>query len=204
MDPGGEDRRALREDIVIPCASRMTRLLSLLIVCASLPAAAGTVARPGATLGLQRTDRSAWVFGPSLEVTITDAISIRGEGQIELGDFDDPFGDTNLRTGDGPHVNHALFGPTWRPMRYAEFVLDVGAQAGVMIMHSRFSHEHFTTEPSAGVFVQAGRMLGPVSIALQLRLDLSATVPDAGPNGEDVPTTCGRINLAIEFPIKLR
>jgi hypothetical protein len=185
--------------------NRMSRLLPLLIVFASLPADAGTpVARIGATVGLQRTDRSAWVFGPSLEVTISHEISIRGEAQLELGDFDDPFGDSNLHSGDGPHVNHVLVGPTWRPMRFADFALATGAEAGVMVMHSRFSHEHFTTEPALGLFVQAGRTLGPVSIALQLRLDLSATVAEAGPGGADVPTTSGRINLAFEVPIHPR
>jgi len=196
---------ARRHMMIRSYASRMSRLLPLLIVFASLTADAGTpVGRIGATAGFQRTDRSAWVFGPSLEVTIFDEISIRGEAQLELGDFDDPFGDSNIRSGDGPHVNHVLVGPTWRPMRFADFALAAGAEAGIMVMHSVFSHEHFTTKPAAGLFVQAGRTLGPVSIALQVRLDLSPTVGAAGPGGADVPTTSGRINLAFEVPINLR
>ncbi len=183
----------------------MSKLLPLLIVLASAPADAGTpLFRIGATIGVQQSDRSAWVFGPSLDVPVSREISIRGEGQVELGDLDDPFGDSNLRSGDGPHVNHVFVGATWRPLRFADFALATGAEAGVMIMHSRFSHEHFTTEPALGLFVQAGRVLGPVSIALQLRLDVSATVAEAGPGGSDVQTTCGRINLAFEVPVLAR
>jgi hypothetical protein len=185
--------------------SWMSRLLPLLIVFASLPAQAETpLFRLGGTVGIQRTDRSAWVFGPSLEVAVSHEISIRGEGQVEFGDFDDPFGDSNFRSGDGPHVNHVFVGPSWRPTRFAELALATGAEAGVMIMHSKFSHEHFTTEPALGLFVQAGHVLGPVSIALQLRLDVSATVAEAGPGGASVPTTCGRINLAFELPLLTR
>lgn len=183
----------------------MRRSLSLLIVLASVPARADTPeARIGATVGYQKTDRSAWVFGPALEVTILDELSIRGEAQLELGDLDDPFGESNIRTGSGPHVNHVLFGPTWRPARYAAYALAVGAQAGVLVMHSTFNAEHFTKRPAAGVFVQAGRVLGPVSIAVQLRLDLSTTVDMAGPGGDDVTTTSGRVNLAFEVPLDLR
>jgi len=183
----------------------MSKLLALLVVLASLPADAGTpLFRIGATVGLQQSDRSAWVFGPSLDVPISREISIRGEGQVELGDLDDPFGDSNFRSGHGPHVNHAFVGATWRPMRYADFALATGAEAGVMIMHSHFSHQDFTTEPALGVFVQAGHVLGPVSIALQLRLDVSATVAEAGPDGEDVQTTCARLNLAFEIPVLTR
>jgi hypothetical protein len=183
----------------------MSKVLVLLIVIASLPAHAGTpVARIGATVGLQRTDRNAWVFGPSLEITITDELSIRGEGQIELGDIDDPFGESNLLSGTGPHVNHALFGPTWRPVRFAAFAFAVGAVAGAHIMHSVFADDEYTKGPAAGLFVQAGRTLGPVSIALQLRLDVSPSVERGNPDGTDAPSTSGRINLAFEIPIHVR
>jgi len=183
----------------------MSKLLALVIVVASLPAHAETpVARIGAVAGLQRTDRSAWVFGPSLEITISDQLSIRGEAMLELGDVDDPFGPSNIRDGSGPHVNHVLVGPTWRPVRFAAFALAAGAEAGVLVMHSTFAEKHFTKKPAAGLFVQAGRALGPVSIALQLRVDFSATIAMAGPGGEDVPTTSGRINLVFEVPIKIR
>lgn len=182
----------------------MSRLLPLLIVCASAPAAAGTpVARLGATAGFQRTDRSAWVIGPALEVRIVDEFSIRGEAQLELGDFDDPFGDTNIHSGHGPHVNHVMVGPSWRPRRYADYAVAAGAEGGIMVMHSTFADDHFSIKPAAGLFVQAGRMLGPVSIALQLRFDVSGSVGMASPTGGDVPTTTGRINLAFEVPISL-
>lgn len=193
----------------------MSKLLVLVFVVASVPAHADSsaqaqssarreIARIGSVTGFQRTDRSAWVFGPSLEVRILDQLSIRGEVLIELGDADDPFGPSNLRDGSGPHVNHVMFGPTWRPARYAEYQFALGAEAGVLIMHSTFAEEHFAKKPAAGVFAQAGRMLGPVSIALQIRFDFSASIPMAGPEGERVPTTSGRINLLFELPIKIR
>jgi hypothetical protein len=189
----------------------------LLIVCASLPAAAETlvteqqstpvedpIVRIGGTFGFQQTDRSAWVFGPSLEIRITKAIAIRGDTMIEFGDFDDPFGDSNFRGGTGPHVNHVMFGPAWRPERYRDYRLAAGAQAGVMIMHSTFAAEHFAKKPAAGVFVQAGRRFGPIALALQFRIDLSPGIDMAGAAGDDVATTSGRLNLAFEFPIDLR
>jgi len=183
----------------------MSKFLALLFVGVSLPAHAETpVGRIGTVVGLQRTDRSAWVFGPSLEVTISDQLSIRGEALLELGDIDDPFGPSNIRDGSGPHVNHVLVGPTWRPARFAAFALAAGAQAGVLVMHSTFADKHFTKKPAAGLFVQVGRTLGPVSIALQVRVDFSATIPMAGPEREDVPTTSGRINFVFEVPIRIR
>jgi len=183
----------------------MSKWLLLLIVLASPRADAETpLFRIGGTVGLQQSDRSAWVFGPSLDVAVSQEIAIRGEGQVELGDLDDPFGDSNFRSGHGPHVNHVFVGATWRPTRFADFALATGAEAGVMIMHSHFSRQSFTNEPALGLFVQAGRVLGPVSIALQLRLDMSATVADAGPNGADVQTTCARLNLAFEVPVLTR
>ena len=186
-------------------STRMSKFLSLLFVVASVPAHAETpVARIGAVAGLQRTDRSAWVFGPSLEVRITDQLSIRGEALLELGDIDDPFGPSNIRDGSGPHVNHVLVGPTWRPARFTAFALAAGAEAGILVMHSTFADKEFTKKPAAGLFVQAGRVLGPVSIALQVRVDFSATIAMAGPGGEDVPTTSARINLVLEFPINIR
>ena len=182
----------------------MSRLLVLPIVLASLPALADTPeARVGATAGFQRTDRSAWVFGPMLEVRVYRDISIRGEAQLELGDFDDPFGPSNIRDGSGPHVNHVMFGPTWRPKRYDSYQLAVGAQAGVLVMHSTFAENHFSKGPAVGLFVQAGRMLGPVSLALQVRFDASATIEMSAPDGGNVPTTSGRINLAFEVPLDL-
>jgi|GEM_PF-5371810 len=183
----------------------MSKLFALMILLASLPAAAETpLFRPGATVGLQRSDRSAWAFGPSLDVAVSDEFAIRGEGQVEFGDLDDPFGDSNFRSGHGPHVNHVFAGATWRPTRFADLALATGAEGGVMIMHSHFSKHDFTTEPALGLFVQAGHVLGPVSLALQLRLDLSATVPEAGPGGTDVQTTCVRLNLAFEVPVLTR
>jgi hypothetical protein len=188
----------------------MSRFLALLIVTASLPARAETpIGRIGGTAGFQQTDRSAWVIGPSLEVRVYKDISIRGDAQLELGDFDDPFGENNIRGGDGPHVNHVLFGPTWRPSRYARHQLAVGAGFGVLVMHSVFAADHpagheFTKRPAAGLFGQAGRKLGPISLALQLRLDMSTSVEMGGPGGADVPTTTVRLNLAFEVPINVR
>jgi hypothetical protein len=181
------------------------KVLALMIVIASTPALADKPeARLGATLGLQRTDRSAWVFGPALEIAITKQLSIRGEALLELGDIDDPFGPSNIRDGSGPHVNHVMFGPTWRPERFTRYALAAGAQAGVLVMHSTFAAQHFHKKPAIGVFVQAGHTLGPVAIALQFRVDASAGIDMAGPNGEDVPTTSARFNLAFEVPLDLR
>jgi hypothetical protein len=178
------------------------KLVVLLIVLASPLAHADTpLGRIGATFGYQQTDRSAWVFGPSLEVAINREWSIRGETHIEFGDFDDPFGESNFRGGSGPHVNHVMFGPTWRPERFAAYQLATGAQAGVHIMHSTFAENHFSKGPALGLFVQAGRKLGPISLALQFRLDVSATVDMAGPEGDDVTTTSARFNLAFEVPV---
>ncbi|MEO8706539.1 MAG: hypothetical protein ABI867_41320 [Kofleriaceae bacterium] len=183
----------------------MTKLVALVIVLACVPAHAETpLGRIGATVGLQQTDRSAWVFGPSLEVHVVREFSIRGEAQLELGDVDSPFGDTNILSGDGPHVNHVMFGPTWRPVRFARYDLAVGAEAGVLVMHSVFAPKEFTKGPAAGVFVQAGKRLGPVVLALQLRLDVSGSVDMGGPDGVDVPTTSGRFNLAFEVPIAIK
>lgn len=182
----------------------MSKLGVLLIVFASLPADARPLGRLGATVGLQQTDRTAWVFGPALEVAIHEELAIRGDAQLELGDAGDPFGDSNIASGDGPHVNHVMFGPTWRPRRYGAYGLAVGAQAGVLVMHSVFAADAFTKRPAAGVFVQAGRMVGPVSIALQLRLDVSTSVAMGEPDGDDVQTTSGRLNLAFELPIQIR
>jgi hypothetical protein len=184
----------------------MAKLLALVVVAAaSLPAHAETpLGRVGAVAGLQRTDRSAWVFGPSLEVAVFGEFSIRGEAMLELGDLGDPFGPSNIRGGTGPHVNHVMFGPTWRPKRFAEYAVAGGAEAGVLVMHSTFAEQHFAKKPAAGLFVQAGRRLGPVSLALQLRVDVSASIDMAGPNGDDVPTTSGRLNLVFEVPINLR
>lgn len=182
----------------------MSKSLALVFVLVSLPAHADPVGRVGAMIGLQRTDRSAWVFGPSAEVTISHELAIRGEAQLELGDFDDPFGPSNIRDGSGPHVNHVLFGPTWRPARFAPYALAAGVEAGVLVMHSVFAETEFTKKPAAGLFVQAGRTLGPVAFVLQVRVDLSPTIAMGGPDGEDVPTMCGRINLAFEVPIDIR
>ncbi len=170
-----------------------------------MPAGAdGPEARLGAMVGLQRTDRSAWVVGPSLEITIVDQLSIRGEAQLEFGDIDSPFGPSNIRGGDGPHVNHVMFGPVWRPRDHAKYGLSLGAEAGVLVMHSRFAVEHFQKKPAVGVFAQAGHRLGPLFIALQARLDASVPIDMAGPEGEDVQTTSGRLNFVIEFPIDVR
>ncbi len=162
------------------------------------------MARIGAFVGYQQSDRAAWVVGPSLEVRVHREVSIRGNAQLELGDIDDPFGPSNIRGGDGPHVNHVMFGPTWRPARYEGYQLAAGAEAGVMVMHSNFAEEAFTKRPAAGLFVQAGKLLGPVSLAVQLRLDLSTTVEMGDRDGSDTPTTTGRVNFVFEVPIRLR
>lgn len=182
----------------------MAKLVVLGIVLAAGTAEARPLGRLGATVGLQQTDRTAWVFGPALEVAITEELAIRGDAQLELGDAGDPFGDSNIASGDGPHVNHVMFGAAWRPARYDTYGLAVGAQAGVLVMHSVFAPEAFTKRPAVGVFVQAGRMLGPVSIALQLRLDVSTSVAMGEPDGDDVQTTSGRLNLAFELPVRIR
>lgn len=187
----------------------MSRFLPLVLILIASPRAHADppahvdppMVRIGAMAGFQQTDRSAWDFGPSLEIHAYKEFSIRGEAQIELGDFTDPFGKSNIRGGPGPHVNNILFGPTWRPEKYAHDQLAVGVEAGVQILHSTFAMQEFTKEPAAGVFVQAGRMLGPVSFNLQLRLDMSASVAMASPDGGSVPTTTGRLNLSIELPL---
>ena len=177
-------------------------VLALLMVAATPPARAEPVARLGAMVGYQQTDRSAWVFGPSLEISLFHYhLWLRGEAQLELGDLGDPFGDSNILSGDGPHVNHVLFGPTWRPAKYAAYQLAVGAEAGVLVMHSVFAEQEFTKRFAGGVFVQAGKQLGPVVLSLQLRLDLSTSVAMGSPDGGSVPTTTGRLNLALELPI---
>ena len=182
----------------------ISTLLALPIVLVSLPALADTPdVRVGATAGFQQTDHQAWVFGPALEVRVYRDISIRGEAQLELGDFDDPFGPNNIRGGSGPHVNHVMFGPTWRPKRYDAYQLAVGAQAGMLVMHSTFAEDEFNRKPAVGLFAQAGRMLGPVSLALQLRLDASATIEMGDADGSDVTTTSARLNLAFEVPLDL-
>lgn len=182
----------------------MVRLLGLGLVLLSVPAHADPpIARLGATAGFQQTDRSAWVFGPSAEVHVHHEFSIRGEAQLELGDFGDPFGPSNIRGGPGPHVNHVLFGPTWRPERYAPYALAVGAELGILVMHSVYAEEEFTKTFAGGAFVQAGRVLGPVELTLQLRLDVSPTIDMAAPDGSGVPTTTARLNLAFEVPIRL-
>lgn len=156
-------------------------------------------------VGLQKTDRSAWVFGPSLELTIVDPISLRGEAQLELGDLDSPFGKSNILDGDGPHVNHVMFGPVWRPREYARYGLALGAEAGVLVMHSVFAEgNHFRKKPAFGMFAQAGHMLGPLFFALQIRFDASAKIDMAGPEGQDVQTNSGRVNFVIEFPLDVR
>jgi hypothetical protein len=183
----------------------MAKLVAVVITLASLAARAETPdVRLGAVGAYQRTDRNAWVFGPSLEVRITDELAIRGDAQLELGDFDDPFGPNNIRGGTGPHVNHVVFGPAWRPRRYAEYLFAAGAQAGVMVLHSQFAEDHFQQKVGVGAFVQAGRMLGPVSLSLQLRLDVSPSIDMAGPEGASVPTTTGRFNLVFEVPLHVR
>src|SRR5690606_27621964 len=117
----------------------------------------------------------------ALEVRVYKDISIRGDAQLELGNFDDPFGPSNIRGGDGPHVNHVLFGPVWRPAKYADYQLAAGAGFGGLVMHSVFADDHaggheFTKRPAMGLFAQAGKQLGPIVLALQLRLDLSTSV----------------------------
>ena len=156
-------------------------------------------------VGLQRSDRSAWVIGPSLEITLTEQLAIRGETFIEFGDLDAPFGPTNFRGGDGPHVNHVMFGPVWRPREYATYGLALGAEAGVLVMHSVFAPgDHFRKAPAVGAFAQAGHKLGPLFFALQLRLDASKAIDMSGPEGQDVPTTTGRLNFVVEFPLDVR
>lgn len=183
----------------------MIRYTALLLLVGTAHAGGAPEARIGAMVGLQRTDRSAWVFGPSLEITVLDPISIRGEAQLELGDLDDPFGKSNILDGDGPHVNHVMFGPVWRPREYARYGLALGAEAGVLVMHSVFAEgDHFRKKPAAGVFAQVGHKLGPLFFALQARLDASVSIDMAGPEGQDVPTTSGRLNLVVEFPLDVR
>ncbi len=180
------------------------RVVLLLVLVSSAAYADPPDVRPVAMIGIQQTDRSAWVFGPALEVRIFRDFSLRGETHIELGDLDDPFGPSNFRGGTGPHVNHVMFGPTWRPERHARYGLEVGANAGVLILHSTFAPKEFTKKPALGLFVQVGRTLGPIAIGVQLRADFSASIPMAGPTGETVPTTCARMNFVFEVPIRVR
>ena len=183
----------------------MIRLAPLVLLVGTAHAGGAPEARVGAMVGLQRTDRSAWVFGPSLEITVIDPISIRGEAQLELGDLDSPFGKSNIRGGDGPHVNHVMFGPVWRPSEYAKYGLALGAEAGVLVMHSVFAPgDHFRKKPAVGAFAQAGHKLGPVFLALQIRLDASKSIDMSGPEGQDVPTTSGRVNFVLELPLDVR
>jgi hypothetical protein len=182
----------------------MPRILTLSLVLLSLPAwAESTVGRIGGMVGMQRTDRNAWVFGPSLEIALTEELAIRGEGQLEFGDLDSPFGASNIFSGPGPHVNHVLFGPSYRPARLAHLAFATGAEGGVMVMHSVFADKEFTLRPGAGLFVQLGHLVGPVAFALQLRVDLSTPIPEGGPDGEDIPTSSARLNLSFELPIKV-
>lgn len=159
------------------------------------------VVRMGGTLGYQRTDRNAWVFGPSLEVTLTSKVTLRGEGQLEFGDLDDPFGASNIFSGPGPHVNHILVGPVYRPATYKGVDLAAGAGAGVSITHSRFAEKDFTFDPGAGLFAQAGKNLQHVEVALQLRLDFSPSVESADPDGGDVSTVAFRTLLSFNLPV---
>jgi hypothetical protein len=182
----------------------VSRLLALVVLLAAARADAEPIARIGAMIGVQQTDRSAWVFGPSLEIKLHREFSIRGEAHLELGDIGDPFGDSNIRGGTGPHVNHVMFGPTWRPGRLAEYAFVTGASGGVMVMHSRFAVDHFQSKPAFGMFVQAGRRVGPLLLSLQARVDVSATIPMAEEDGGDVTTTTARLNFAFEFPIDVR
>jgi hypothetical protein len=168
---------------------------------ASIALADEPVVRIGGTLGYQRTDRNAWVFGPSLEVRLMPKLTIRGEGQLEFGDLDDPFGESNIFDGPGPHVNHILVGPAYRPS-YQPLDLAVGAGLGISITHSRFSPEKdFLFDPAAGFFAQAGKRLGPIELALQARLDLSPKTPQANADLSDLTTIAGRLVLSIEVPI---
>lgn len=158
--------------------------------------------RIGGTAGLQFSERSAWVFGPSLEVRLRPELYLRGEGQLEFGDIDAPFGPSNIFSGPGPHVNHVLVGPIYRPARYAPYNVAGGLQFGIQILHSIFvPAEEFTIDPGAGAFVQAGHRTGPLDLALQLRLDLAGDVKDAGPNGETVRATVFRAVLSFEVPL---
>lgn len=182
----------------------MIRFAPLVLLVGTAHAGGAPEARIGGLVGLQRTDRSAWVFGPSLEITVIDPISIRGEALLELGDLDDPFGDSNIRGGDGPHVNHVMFGPVWRPREYQKCGLSLGVEGGVLVMHSRFAAESFQKRPAFGVFAAAGHKLGPLFLGLQLRFDASTASDMSGPEGQDVQTTSGRLNFVVEFPLDVR
>jgi len=179
-------------------------LAAVVLLVGTAHAGGAPEGRIGAMIGLQRTDRTAWVFGPSLEVTVHDPISIRGEAQLELGDVDAPFGDSNILGGDGPHVNHVMFGPVWRPRDYARYGLALGAEAGVLVMHSVYAVDHFTKKPAVGMFAQAGHALGPLFFAIQIRFDASSSIDMASPEGHDVPTMTGRANFVIELPLDVR
>jgi len=184
--------------------SRYVAISIVLGLCVSTAARADTpLGRLGATVGIQQTDRTAWVFGPAAEIHIWKEWSIRGEAQLELGNIDDPFGPSNIRGGDGPHVNHVIFGPSWRPEKYLHYDLALGFEAGEMVMHSLFAEKEFTKGVAAGVFVQGGRRLGPIALAVQLRVDFSKTVEMGGPDGDDVTTTSGRLNFVFEVPVEI-
>jgi hypothetical protein len=175
--------------------------LVILSLQAGLALADEPVVRIGGTLGYQRTDRNAWVFGPSLEVKLMPKLTIRGEGQLEFGDLDDPFGESNIFDGPGPHVNHILVGPAYRPS-YQPLDLAVGAGVGLSITHSRFAPDKdFLFDPAAGFFAQAGKKLGPIELALQARLDLSPKTPQANVDQSDLNTIAGRLVLSIGVPI---
>jgi hypothetical protein len=180
--------------------------LTLGFALAAALAAQSAGARPakirvGGTVGIQQAERSAVTFGPSLEVWLQDDLYLRGEGQLEFGDLADPFGPSNVFDGPGPHVNHVLFGPVYRPERLEKYNLAGGIEFGTQILHSRFAHKHFNFEPAAGTFIQAGHALGPLDLALQLRLDLAGDATDVGPNGETVQATVFRAVLSIELPL---
>jgi hypothetical protein len=181
----------------------MTRVifLSAFFLFSAQAALAAPKARLGMTTGVQQTDRSAVVFGPALELALGRDIHLRGEAQIEYGDLRDPFGENNLIIGPGPHVNHVLFGPVLRPEALADYAVAFGAEAGIMILHSIFAEREFTITPGAGLIAQAGRRLGKIELALQLRLDLGPKVAAADREGDDVPTTCGRAVLSFEVPL---
>jgi hypothetical protein len=181
----------------------MTTLRSIFFLCSlsGIALADEPVVRVGGSFGYQRTDRNAWVFGPALEVKLVPKLSLRGEGQLEFGNLDDPFGDSNIFSGTGPHVNHILFGPAYRP-EYKALDLAVGFGIGLSITHSVFAPDKdFNFAPGAGVFAQAGKKVGPVELALQARVDASPKTLEANPDDTDVSTVAARFVLSIEIPI---
>jgi hypothetical protein len=177
------------------------RTLILLLLPAGIALADEPIARIGGTLGYQRTDRNAWVFGPAIDIKIKPKFTIRGEGQLEFGDLDDPFGASNIFSGPGPHVNHILIGPTYRPT-YKGIDFGAGLGVGVSITHSRFAPDKdFLFDPGAGAFAQAGKNFGPIALSLQARLDVSPKAPEADVDQDDLSTVAGRFVLSIEIPI---